>query len=277
MSETKTKGKKADVTVKDPGQDIVITPFKQGRIKVALLGTTPFICNRQSEKTMRELLLPAIKLNRSAREQVLKHNPIEEYRSSPYMDNNPDSPTAILMKGGAFKSAACDSAVDTADLKAAQVRRLVSVPDFYVSMYGVPKLSIMDVRSAGINRTPDMRTRAILPEWCAIVTFTYVMPQMNETKLINLIANGGITRGVGDGRTEKGALDFGQYTVVGLTDPTIKMIMAAGSRKAQLAALEKPQCYDQNSEDLLLWFEQEVQERKASGKIKADEEEEDEA
>lgn len=252
-------------------EDIVITPFKRVRMKVALLGVTPFVCNRQSEKTKRELLLPAIKVKGSARERVLKHHPIEEYRSSPYIDPNEEAPTLIVMKGGAFKSAACDSAVDTSDLKAAQVRRLVSVPEFYVSLYGVPKLWMTDVRSAGMNRTPDMRTRAVLPAWCAIVTFTYTTPQLNETKVLNLIENGGMTRGVGDGRTEKGALDFGQYTVVNLTDPTVKMIMESGGRAAQLEAMAHPEYFDHESQELVAWFETELQQRKQRG-VLADEE-----
>jgi hypothetical protein len=245
--------------------DIVIRPFQQTRITVALLGVTPLVCNRQSEKTKRELLLPAVKVKGAARERVLKHDPLSEFRASIYRDPNPEGPTLILMKGGAFKSAACDSAVDTAELKAAQVRRLVSVPDYYVSIYGVPKIWMTDVRQAGLNRTPDIRTRAILPEWCALVTYTYIRPQLNETKLLHLIANGGMTRGIGDGRTEKGALDFGKYTVVSLDDAAIRVIRESGGRAAQLQAMEHPMCYDQETEDLLAWYTTERASREAAG------------
>lgn len=262
---TPKKSKAAKGAKGAEAQEIVITPFKRGRMTVYLLGVTPLVCNRQSEKTKRELLCPAIKQKASARERQLKHDPRAEFRSSPYIDNDPNGPTLILMKGGAFKSAACDSAVDVADLKAAQVRRLVQVPDFYVSIYGKPFLWTTDVRQQGINKTPDMRTRAIIPEWCAKVTFSYVIPHINEQKLLNLIANGGMTRGIGDGRTEKGALDFGQYTVVSHDDPTVRMIMEAGGRAVQQGALDNPVCYDHETEDLLAWFDEELARREAEG------------
>ena len=250
-------------TVED--SEIIIHPFKHGRIKVLLLGLTPFVCNRQSEKTKRELLFPAQKTKSGFRELTLKHDPLQEYQASPYVNDIEGSPTYILMKGGAFKSAACDSAVDTAELKAAQMRRLVSVPDFYVPLFGIPKIWMTDVRQAGMNRTPDIRTRVIIPEWCAVVEFTYVMPLNNETKLLHLIANGGITRGVGDGRTEKGALDFGQFTIVPLNDPVATAIMTTGGREAQEAAINHPAPFDKETKELLTWFSEERVRRQAMG------------
>lgn len=274
MSKPTTKQQNAQ---KEQETQVMIEPFAQRRIQVCLLGTTPFVCHRQSEKTKRELLFPSRKRNKQAMERTLKHDPIQEYRDSPYLDGNTEGPTLILMKGGAFKSAACDSAVDTEDIKAAQVRRLVSVPDYYVSIYGKPKIWITDVRSAGINRTPDIRTRAILPEWCALVTFTYVVPHLNEKTLLYLIANGGITRGVGDGRTEKGALDFGQYTIVRPDDPTLTMVMKSGGRAVQEKALEDPECYDRETKDLLSWFQDERARRENNQTANMDESEEAEA
>lgn len=262
------KGTKGETVGEGGGmesQEIVIKPFKRGRLKVALLGVTPFICNRQSEKTKRELLYPAPKKKPEARERHLKHDPLKEYRDSPYVTKVADGPTAIVMKGAAFKSAACDSAVDSATLKAAQVRRLVQVPEFYVPIYGKPMMFITDVKSSGMNRTPDMRTRAIIPEWCAIVTFVYVTPHLNEEKLLHLIANGGMTRGVGDGRTEKGALDFGQYTVVSLDDPTVQEIMKVGGRLVQESALQDPEFFDEETEELYAWFCEERIRREKEG------------
>lgn len=261
--DAKTKKQESAVSAATTSE-IAIKRFERGRIQVALLGLTPFVCNRQSEKTKRELVLPAIKQKAGAR-TTLKHEPYEEFQASPYKDDNPDGPTLIQMKGGAFKSAACDSAVDTSDVKAAQVRRLVSVPEFYVSIYGIPQLWMTDVRQAGISRTPDIRTRAIIPQWCAIVTYTFVMPMVNEAKLLHLIENGGMTRGVGDGRTEKGALDFGQYTVVNRDDAQVKAIMLSGGRLAQIEAMENPRFYDAETADLYSWFYEELDRRKKVG------------
>ena len=246
---------------------IIIEEFKTGVIRVPLLGVTPFICNRQSEKTKRELLFPAEKKTRAHQALTLKHDPLREYQASPYLSDDPDSLTHILMKGGAFKSAACDSAVDSETLKAAQVRRLVSVPDFYVEIFGIPQMWMTDVRQAGISRTPDIRTRAIIPQWAAFVTFQFVLPLIDERKLCHLIANGGMTRGVGDGRTEKGALDFGQFTIVPEDDPRLQDIIATGGKAAQEAAMENPEPYDRETRELYTWFEGEFKQRSERSNI----------
>jgi hypothetical protein len=244
---------------------IVVKQFKQARIQVPILGLTPFVCNRQSEKVWRELLFPAPKENAATRALKLKHDPYQEFQDSPYLDQSEHSPTLILTKGAAFKSAVCDSAIDSPDVKAAQVRRLVCVPDFYVSLYGLPKMWMTDVRQAGMSRTPDIRTRAILPEWCALVTFTFVTPQVNERKLLHLITNGGMTRGVGDGRTEKGALDFGQFRPVNANDPIFQSIMTTGGREAQKAAMAAADPYDKETGELFQWFQGELAQRVARG------------
>lgn len=257
----KKKQKEVEVT------ELIIQRFEKAYIQIAIIGVTPFVCNRQSEKTKRELLLPAIKMNPNMRQHFLKHDPMEEYRSSPYLCTLPGSPTHIMMKTGAFKSSACDSAVDSIELKAAQVRRLVSATPFYTHIWGVPEMWITDVRQGGINRTPDMRTRAIIKEWCAIINFSYIKPHMNEQKLINLISNGGLTRGVGDGRVEKGALDFGQYQIISHNDPKFKRIQKLGGYAQQVKAMKAPGFFDEETQQLYHWFVDELKKRAKDGNI----------
>jgi len=186
-------------------ESVSIIKMQLGKIQFCILGTTPLIFNSFSEKTKRELMLPAPKLSRTQRQLRLKHNPLEEYRNSVYLNPDLSVPAALMMPGGAFKSAICDSALDAGG-KAAQLKRLIRVPADYVYIYGVPKMYIAPVRSADMNRTPDMRTRAILPEWAAYLSMTYSKPIVNEQTILNLAVWGGATRGVGDGRPEKAKL-----------------------------------------------------------------------
>ncbi len=40
------------------------------------------------------------------------------------------------------------------------------------------------VRSADIGKTPDIRTRAILPAWAARITVTYVTPKLTANAVL---------------------------------------------------------------------------------------------
>jgi hypothetical protein len=110
-----------------------------------------------------------------------------------------------------------------------------------------------------MNRTPDIRTRAIIAEWCMPCTIQYVKPQMSETAIMQLLANGGIIVGVGDFRQEKGKCNFGQFEIVAEAD--CKEIIKTGGRVKQDAAIKDPICFDAESEELLNWFHEEVRKR----------------
>lgn len=249
-------------TGKNEIQEVVnIALWQQRRISIWLYGITPLICNRQSEKAKRELLLPRGTKTKAERESTLKHNPLLEYQQSIYRDPRTDAPTLILLPGGAVKSATCDSAVDTPGAIAAQFRRLVSVPDYYVPVYGIPKLFMTSVRQSGPSKTPDIRTRALLEQWAIPVTFRFTYPIVNEKQLLTLCANGGLTRGLGDGRVEKGALDFGQYEIVDERDKRIQTLLKHGGRNAQLAAMDTPAFFDMETKDLYHWFYDELKTR----------------
>src|SRR5690554_3478476 len=64
--------------------NIVIPQQQYGTLPCWVVGTTPFVCNRQSEKVKRELLFPSGRKDAASRAQTLKHNPLDEYRNSPY-------------------------------------------------------------------------------------------------------------------------------------------------------------------------------------------------
>ena len=59
------------------------------------------------------------------------------------------------------------AALETAGVNKTSVNRLVSLPQDKINIWGKPYLKIDVVRSADMNRTPDIRTRAFLPNWCA--------------------------------------------------------------------------------------------------------------
>lgn len=236
-------------------ETITVEPLVVGRMRVWLRGRTPLICNRMAAKAMRELLLPRGRKGKAEREQSLKHDPLNEYRNSVTVRVG-NGPTRLQFSSPAVKGAMASAALETKGTSKSQIGRLVWVEGYSCDLYGVPKLHMAVVRSADMNKTPDVRTRAILPEWCMPVEITFVKPQMSEQTVMQLLSNGGIIIGIGDFRQEKGKGNFGQFEVV--TEAECKEIIKGGGLKAQDEALEHPECFDADAEELLGWFNAEV-------------------
>lgn len=68
-------------------------------------------------------------------------------------------------------------------------------------------------------------------------------------------------QGVGDWRPEKGSGNFGQFELVSEDDPDYLRIIGTGGRQAQIGAMESPAPYDQDTEELLAWFDSEIDRR----------------
>lgn len=240
--------------------EIQILEINTGRIEFCVLGKTPLILNRMSEKAQRELLMPKGRKNAAEKASSLKHDPLQEYRASVYRDPKATAPTYLLMMSTAFKGALRSAAMDLPGSSKAQIGRLTFVEGQYVSIYGVPQIFMSVTRSADMNRTPDIRTRAIVPEWACRLAVTFVKPILREQAVANLLAAAGITMGVGDFRPEKGKGNFGQFELVSEDNADFQRIMQLG-REPQVAALESPEAHDAETEDLLAWFDVELKRR----------------
>ncbi len=244
--------------------DVVeILEVTQGRAEFCILGSTPFVCNRMSAKSKHELLLPRGRKSVVERATTLKHQPLEEYRASAY--RLPDGPTSVAMLATAFKGAMKTAALDLPGARKAQIGRLVWVEGDYVPIYGVPQLFMAIVRSADMNKTPDVRTRAIIPRWACRLAVSFVQPLMRAQAVANLLAASGFTAGVGDGRPEKGAMNYGQFRLVSDDDAEYLNILETGGRAAQEAAMKAPSFYDDESATLMTWFDEELARRQLKG------------
>ena len=236
---------------------IYVEPVQTESVVVALVGTTPLIINRMSEKAKGELLLPKGRKTAAQKQAFLKHIPVEEYRDSVY---TLEGPALLAVKATAVKGAMGTAALDLPGTKKAQIKRLAHVKGEYLPVYGVPRLFMEVARCADMNKTPDVRTRAIVPEWVVLATISYVVPLLNATSILNLLAAGGITAGIGDWRPERGGT-YGQYTIAKPDDPVVQAIMVSGGREAQQEALDNPVCYDEESARLLTWYVNETARR----------------
>lgn len=248
----------AILSAKEKATEISVLEISQGEVSFAIVGSTPLVFNRMSEKAKELLLLPRGRLTDADKAARLKHNPVEEFRASVYRNGGDAPATRLKFPAAGLKRTMQTAALDLPGTKRTEVGRLAWAVGEYVDVYGVPELKMDVVRSADINRTPDIRTRAILREWACTVTIRFVQPKLNARGIANLLAAGGVIAGIGDGRQEKGALNFGQFRLVDLDDTDFLRITAEGGRAAQDAALDQYRCYDEETENLLNWYSAEV-------------------
>lgn len=255
---------------------IELTPSDVGRLEVGIISLSPFIHNRMAMKAMHELLFPSGgRKTAAAKAASLKHNPVEEFRSSPYLLDE-EQPTALGVMASAFKGAMKTAAKDMTGVNGAQVGRLVWVEGVgiakdLVPLWGDARLFMSVTRSADIKRTPDIRTRALSPVWGTVLTVRYVKPQLTETAVANLLSTAGLTAGVGDWRTEKGSGTFGQFELCEVDDPRLLEVQKF-DRARQLAALDAAVTFNAETQELLEWFNEQLVTR---GRAPATDEEED--
>ncbi len=230
-------------------------------VTVYVLGTMPMIHNRMAEKAKRELLLPRGRKTAADKATTAKHEPIDEFRASLYRHTRDDLPTRLKFPAPAFKGAMMTAALDMKGTRKAEIGRLCWIDGASIDIYGIPKLLMSTVRSADMNKTPDIRTRAIIDQWCARLNVWFVDTKLNDRKVYNLLAAAGMTSGVGDFRQEKGKGNYGQFTLTNPDNEDYLRIMETGGRIEQDKAIQAAEPYDEDTDELLRWWQTEYRQR----------------
>lgn len=243
-------------------QEINIPALKMGTVKLRIIGVTEMFQNRMAAKAMQQLLVGSTRKT-AADKKNIKHNPIEEYRAS--METISDGPTALGLRVVAVKAAMCTAALETEGISKTSAQRLLFMPGEKVALYGIPQLRMDITRSADINKTPDVRTRAFIPRWGAEIEINFVSPQLSAQGVITLLMNAGLLIGVGDFRQEKGKGGFGAFRVIaeGQEDAEWDDLVRNHGRMKQLAAIENPEYANAETEELMEFFFSEVKRRAA--------------
>lgn len=234
-----------------------IDALKQGRVTLRLIGTTPLYFNAMSAKAKRSLLIGGRKKT-AAQKSEIKHDPEQEYRDSIYSKRDGD--TLLCFPAPGVKAAMATAALETAGVTKASVHRLIFLPQQKIQVWGKPYLKMDVVRSADINKTPDVRTRAYLPRWVAEVDIAYVTPTLSAHSIVSLLSNAGAIVGIGDFRQEKGRGSFGTFSVAGDDLGEFKDYwneVAQEARDVQQAAMDSPEMADDDTAELMEMLEEE--------------------
>jgi len=247
---------------KQETEDVTVQPLKRASVKLRIIGITPLFQNRMANKAKQQLLVGGQRKGKADR-AAIKHNPLQEFRDS--AEILPGGPTALGLRVVAVKAAMATAALETPGLTKTSAQRLLFMPGDHAALYGTPQLRMDVVRSADINRTPDVRTRCFLPKWGAEVDINYIVPQLSVSSVVALLCNAGVLIGVGDFRQEKGKGAFGSFRVLGEgeKDEEWDDLVKNHGRKAQLAGLHDPEYADRDTEDLMEFFHSEVKRRAA--------------
>lgn len=243
--------------VKKIDADVEVMELHTRRLTFNIVGETPMIMNRFSEKARQEMLLPAAKKNHAEKASSLKHDPIAEFRSGMYLCRDANAPTAIHFPTNAFHKAVGQAAIDIPGQAKSVMLRLTSVTTGTVHLYGLPQLFCRMVRSGGMNAVPDIRTRPIFAEWACTLEFQIVSNLVKESQVANLLAAAGTIVGMGDWRPQKGGA-YGRFRLASADDADFRRIVEGQGRAAQLQEIEAPQFHDDETEELLSWFFEEA-------------------
>lgn len=234
-----------------------IDALKQGRVTLRMIGTTPLYFNAMSAKAKRTLLIGGGKKT-AAEKKELKHDPEQEFRDSVY--RQPGGPALLGFPAPGVKGAMATAALETPGVTKTSVQRLIFLPQQRINIWGKPFLKMDVVRSADMNKTPDVRTRAFLPRWCAEVDIAFVTPTLSVHSVVSLLANAGVIVGIGDFRQEKGRGSYGTFAVAGddLGDwSDYWSDITAEGRAVQEAAMAQPEFADEETEELMAMLDDE--------------------
>jgi hypothetical protein len=230
-------------------------------VKFHIVGVSPLVMHRQSEKARRELLQASVKKSKVDRAAESKHDPVAEFRAAIYRNRTDDTPTACHMPGGAFKRSMAEAALRIPGGNKTEVGQLTHVVDESVYIYGVPFMFSQWIRE-GMSKTPNVRFVPIFPEWACTVEVLYTPPIINDEIIFNLLVGAGHIMGIGDGRPQKGKFSRGRFAPVPEKDPTFQRIVKTGGRAAQLKAIENAEPFDAECRELTEWFYGEADRRR---------------
>lgn len=182
-------------------------------LSVPIVGTTPLIVHRFSEKAKRQMLD-----NMQGRKTPKQpKNPQEEYEAAFYRTKDGYGFPAVAFKAATVGAARFyDKSVSMTSLRQTLFFRGIisdacTQPLFEIE--GEPRMR-EDPVVVGRGGT-DLRYRPEFSEWSTVLTVIYVRSSLTRESVLSLIDAGGMGVGVGEWRPEKSG-DFGTYQI----DPT---------------------------------------------------------
>lgn len=187
-----------------PAKPIILPELQLGMIEVPIVGTSPLVVHRFSQKARLEILNKQMGKASAGREVK---NPEQDFQESLY--SLPDGKTGFPMI--AFKCAAVTACTSLGKaITKVMARQAFHMIGEYAVLDGQPKMREDIVRLP--NGGTDIRFRGEYYPWSTVLTVRFNRRVLTEGQIVNLINIAGFAVGVGEWRPEKDGL-FGTFEV----------------------------------------------------------------
>lgn len=207
-----TQGRNDMAAASDNTQPAIeISQIKTETLLVPIIGTSPLITHKFSEKAKRQML----NAMQNRKEPKSPKDPQAEYESAAYkMDDGTFAVPAIAFKSATVSAARFfDKSVTMVGLRQTLFfggEMSKTEGQLMVRLTGEPVMR-EDVVRVG-NGGTDLRYRPFFAEWSATLECTFVASMLTRSSVLSLIEAGGLGVGVGEWRPEKRG-DMGTYRI----------------------------------------------------------------
>lgn len=206
-------------------QNVIIPAIDIRTATIKVVGDSPLIVHKWSEKAKKEILAKQMKKAKTKGHDA--KDPVRDFIDSLYwLDGEPEEKTeegfAKAIQNGArfgFPAVAFKAAAVSAGYRAGVTPNKVSmyaafhIDDEFVQIDGIPEMREDMVTVGGISRAADIRYRGEFKEWSATFQVKFNAAVISLEQLVNLFNLGGFCCGLGEWRVEKGG-ENGRFRVV---------------------------------------------------------------
>lgn len=208
-----TKATSPVPAVEEPTAQIAIDQIAVEKLSVPIVGTSPLIVHRFSEKAKREML---DKMQGRKTPKAPK-DPQAEYESCFYWMKGEKDGTPGFPVGGFHQATVGAARFYGKDVTMTGLRQFL----FMRGEPGTDGVSLTPIEGTApimredyvrVGQGTDLRYRPQFTEWSTRLTVLYVKSALTRTSVLSLIDAGGLGVGVGEWRPEKKG-DFGTYTI----------------------------------------------------------------
>lgn len=194
------------MAVKESTQ-ILMEKMRIGLLDLKLVGTSPLIVHRWSEKAKKEMLDKQMKKAKQAKEAK---DPQRDFEESLYKTED----GRYCFPAVGFKSAAVTACTSLGGVTKVAARQAFHVVGEWVIIEGSEPRMREDMVRVGMD-TADIRYRGEFDPWFALLTVEYNANFFSAEQIVNLFDTAGFAVGVGEWRPEKDGL-YGRFKVDGV-------------------------------------------------------------
>ena len=200
---------------------VEILPIDIRMAEITLIGDTPLIVHKWSEKAKREMLEKQMKVAKNKGKDA--KSPVADFIDSIYwLEGEPEEKTeegfekTVSFAKFGFPATAFKAAAVAAGYRAGVLKNMVMANGAFhiigelVEIDGKPQMR-EDMVRVGMG-TADIRFRGEFPVWSAKFVIRYNASVMGLDQIVNLFNLGGFACGIGEWRPEKGGT-YGMFHV----------------------------------------------------------------